>query len=731
MKIGKKLVIVIVTLNLVGTAALTGTILTLAQSKIRDLITGEITNLAAENALAIKAWLDKYMGATQTAGQIMAKYEVIEPVERRPLFNLILRTLVEDNPEITAAGSCWEPNALDGLDAEFMNTEGTDYTGRFIPYWVRSGSTITLQPQIGYDDPVDGNFYQIPKQSGQETIVEPYTYMIGGKEILITTLVMPIKQNGRFMGMANTDIDIRVVQERVEKIKPYEGAVAMVYSNGGLISGHFDPSRIGKRMAETEQDVVGPYLADLMKAIQTGQQFTFTNHVLQFNEAMFFICVPFVVGNTSTPWGLMLGIPGSVISKPIYNMLLIGAIIAILMILLISGGAFFLSQSISNPLKRMVTVLGDIGEGDLTKRLEALSKDEIGDMTRSFNHTLDKIRSLILIIRKKAQSLSQTGSDLSMNMSTTAAAINEITTNIQSLKSQVGNQSAEVGNTGNAMEKISNHIAVLNKQIDQQAASVSQSSSAIEQMLANIQSVTNTLVKNAENVRILADASGVGRVGLEDVAADIQGIARDSEGLLEINAVMENIANQTNLLSMNAAIEAAHAGEAGKGFAVVADEIRKLAESSGEQSKTISGVLKKIKESIDKITQSTNEVLNKFEAIDQGIKIVAQQEENIRSAMEEQGEGSKQILTAVGNLNGITSEVKRSSEVMNSSSKEVISTSQTLESITVEINEGMNEMASGADQINVTVNQVNEISGQNKNDIEELIQEVDKFKVDN
>ena len=222
----------------------------------------------------------------------------------------------------------------------------------------------------------------------------------------------------------------------------------------------------------------------------------------------------------------------------------------------------------------------------------------------------------------------------------------------------------------------------------------------------------------------------MGRVGLEEVAGDLQGIARDSEGLLEINEVMENIASQTNLLSMNAAIEAAHAGEAGKGFAVVADEIRKLAESSGEQSKTISGVLKKIKESIDKITQSTNEVLNKFEAIDRGIKTVAEQEENIRSAMEEQGVGSKQILDAVSHLNDITDEVTQSSKDMNTSSKEVIATSQTLESITQEIRYGMHEMASGADQINTVVNQVNEISGKNKKDIDELIQEVNKFHVD-
>jgi methyl-accepting chemotaxis protein len=440
--------------------------------------------------------------------------------------------------------------------------------------------------------------------------------------------------------------------------------------------------------------------------------------------------VPFEIGKTATPWSLLIGIPTSVMTGPVYRMLIFSVIIAVLMLFVMSAGASFIARSISKPLNRVVTMLGDVGNGDLTVRLDIKSKDEIGEMTGSLNATLDKIRRLILVIREKASSLSKIGTDLSANMTETAAAINEITSNIQSLKTQTAKGSASVEESASAMEKITENINTLNLRIDEQADSVSQSSAAIEEMLANIQSVTQSLVKNAENTSSLSSASELGRASLQTVVEDIQGIARESEGLLEINAVMENIASQTNLLSMNAAIEAAHAGEAGKGFAVVADEIRKLAESSGEQSKTISTVLKKMKASIDKITGSTETVLNKFEAIDSGVRTVFEQEEHIRGAMEEQGEGSKQILEAVSRMNEITGRVKNGSTEMLSDSRNVIETSKNMAAVTGEISNGMSEMAVGAEQINIAVNRVNEISVENKTDIDELLREVDKFKTE-
>jgi methyl-accepting chemotaxis protein len=440
---------------------------------------------------------------------------------------------------------------------------------------------------------------------------------------------------------------------------------------------------------------------------------------------------PFKIGNSDQSWTVMIGTAETYVYKEVNAMTRFTVILAAIAIVISAAIIFVVLDITTKPIVNVTLTLKDIseGEGDLTRSIPVHGNDEIADLSHYFNETIGKIKVLVLGIKRESMSLSGIGTELASNMTETAAAMNQITANIQSIKGRIINQSASVTESSATMEQITLNIDKLNDHVDKQTSSVAKSSSAIEQMLANIASVTQTLVKNADNVQELTDASEVGRTGLQDVVSDIQEIAKESEGLLEINAVMENIAGQTNLLSMNAAIEAAHAGEAGKGFAVVADEIRKLAENSGERSKTISAVLKKIKDSIDKITASTDNVLNKFEAIDKEVRTVARQEENIRGAMEEQGSGSKQILEAINQVNDITRQVKSGSEEMQEGSKEVIEESKNLEGVTQEISGGMTEMAEGADQINIAVTRVNELSGKNRENIDVLVKEVSKFNV--
>jgi methyl-accepting chemotaxis protein len=727
MKIGVKLLLVIIILNVIGIGILVGMNMNLSRKEIRDLTYTDARNIGEKNAAAVKAWMTPFMDISRDVANIMQKYESYERSERREIFNTMLAGTLEGNPHILAVWSAWEPNALDGLDKEYAGTAGHDGTGRFIPYWLRNNGVIKMDALTGLDT---SDFYQIPLKTGEESLIEPYPYVMNGKEVNVTSFVAPIKKNGKVVGVAGVDFDLAEFRDMVAAIKPFGSDLAASFSNSGLVVYHFDPSRIGKNLKDTETDMMGPYLPAVMEAVKNGRPYNYS--IKAAGDYMHVFATPFKIGNTKTPWSLIVAVADKVIMAPVYRVLRVSVIIAGLILLAMSAAAFFISRSISRPIINTTRVLKDIseGEGDLTKKIEVQSKDEIGELAHYFNLTLEKIRRLVVTIKEESGKLFDIGSELSSNMTETAAAINEITANIQSIKGQVVNQSASVTETNATMEQVTVNIEKLNTQVEKQTLSVSKSSSAIEQMIANIQSVTSTLEKNSSSMKELADASEVGRGGLSEVASDIQEISKESEGLLEINLVMENIASQTNLLSMNAAIEAAHAGEAGKGFAVVADEIRKLAESSSEQSKTISSVLKKIKTSIDNITRRTDNVLQKFEAIENGVTTVSEQSSNIRAAMEEQNVGSQQILEVISSLNEITAQVKDGSKEMLEGSEQVIAESRNLEAVTAEITNGMNEMVAGADQINVAVTRVNDISIANKENISVLVAEVSKFKVD-
>ncbi len=432
-----------------------------------------------------------------------------------------------------------------------------------------------------------------------------------------------------------------------------------------------------------------------------------------------------------TDWTIFCMAPRSDYFKVMDNMI-IKMFLAAFLIVIISGLLVYIV--ITAGLKPLIDVKDTIngiatGNADLTKRISVKTKDEIGDVVKGFNKFSEKLQTIITGVKNSKNDLINVGSDLQASTQDTTASISQILSNIDDMHKQISLQNNSVQETAGAVNEIASNIESFDRMITQQAESVSQASAAVEEMIGNISSVNNSVEKMAESFEQLRSNTHIGFEKLQDVNEKIDQIEAQSDMLQEANDAIASIASQTNLLAMNAAIEAAHAGEAGKGFSVVADEIGKLSETSQQQSMSISEQLNNIKESINSVVDASEQSSVAFQAVATKIKETDELVRHIKAAMQEQNEGSSQITNALHSMNDSTIEVRTAASEMTEGNKAILKEVSHLQEASGHMSNSMNEMAQGARKINETGQALSGISSKMTTSIDEIGNQIDQFKV--
>ncbi len=429
-------------------------------------------------------------------------------------------------------------------------------------------------------------------------------------------------------------------------------------------------------------------------------------------------------------WVVVCEAPYSDFYGGIQDLLVNMTIISIIALLIAIAVGFFVIMLSIKPLKAVGKSMSEISQGNanLTLRLQSSANDEIGLLVGGFNAFVGKLQEIIKDLKVSKNDLQEFGNRLSGFVHKNADLLMDMLSGIRNVEMEVGNQHEKVDSTVVAVDRISTSVEGLRKLLLKQDESVEQASTAVTEMIGNIQSVTHAIQKMANEFTNLKGDVDSGIEQQRKVFSQIQQIEEQSKMLNEANIVISSIANQTNLLAMNAAIEAAHAGAAGQGFAVVADEIRKLSETSSAQSKKIGLQLKGILGAISSVVTSSNLADKSFMAVMDKVTATGDLVQEIKFAMDEQTAGSKQIGEALNLMNTAASQVKTASDDVDSARREIISDVSSLKLSSNSVQEHIGQMEENVKDIEVSDKNLLSIADSISQSIERIGSEIDTFE---
>lgn len=624
--------------------------------------------IAYRYANVVDSEMEKAIDAARTVAQAFEGMKASNFTDRN-LYNTILKQVLSESPSFLGTWTVWEPNALDGKDSEYIDKEGHDSTGRFIPYWHRDAESLKLEPLVDYDKPGAGDYYLVARDTGQENLLEPYIYNVGGKDVLLTSLAVPVRVGDKVVAVVGVDITLDVFQGLIEKVTPYETGYATLFSSKGLIVAHPDATRMNTDIGNTEQ------LKKVKEGIAKGE--TIRDFGLSFrdNEPAYKVNVPIVVGETKTPWSFSVVIPLKKIlegtEQMTRNSILVGLVALVIAFILV----LMIASRITRPLRHMVEMAQDLANGDFSRQLEVTTHDEVGELGLALNRMTTDLRSAF--------------QEVSAHTEMVASAAEEMTAVSNELAATAEETQAQAASVASSTEQMSANIYGVATASEEMSASMGTVSASIEEINATLGEVAKNC---AEGSMISADADRQA----EEAKTAMQNLARSASDIGNVIETINSIAKQTNLLALNATIEAARAGEAGKGFAVVASEVKELANQTSHATEEIGSRIQTMQADTRNsagIIDKTTEIIGKMSSISQ----------MIAAAVEEQSATTSEIAQTVHGVSNAAREITTNVQQASSAANLIATT-------IVGVNQAAGGTASAATQSNASARELSEMA---------------------